>query len=154
MTWIIIALILLFILGSITWIMPSPEERRRMRLRNLALQKGFRVKELKGQLQQQMAKEVGEGRWYIYWCDWPGQMRERAAKLPTLWVVSGQEPPRDHPVVQALGEKGHVKVEPFDVVYSDAQGIGGIWDERGRTEKLETGLARLRQASDRLAPTH
>ncbi|PIE44331.1 MAG: hypothetical protein CSA50_01010 [Gammaproteobacteria bacterium] len=44
MSFLVAVSIVLAVLGSIFWIMPSPAERKKMMLRNIAIQKGFEVR--------------------------------------------------------------------------------------------------------------
>ena len=58
MTWIVVLLIITFLIGNLIWLMPSREERRRMKLRQKAYENKFRVSE-------NLTLEQ-DGRWFDY----------------------------------------------------------------------------------------
>ncbi len=58
MTWIVILLIIAFLISNLFWLMPSREERRRMKLRQKAYENKFKV--------QENFEQTHEGRWFDY----------------------------------------------------------------------------------------
>ncbi|BES71196.1 hypothetical protein RE428_22140 [Marinobacter nanhaiticus D15-8W] len=138
---LVIFLALAFIVGSIFWLKPSPDERRRMRLRNHAIrEEGFKVQTLRGELKDRFRLEgdgVEEEELYLYWKPWGEQSgADRNALIEPRILESGAVNP---------AVPGAEQLPPLSGAFrgwlADSRGIGFVWDESAPISDMDKPMA-------------
>ncbi|OZG71263.1 hypothetical protein BTA51_21690 [Hahella sp. CCB-MM4] len=136
---IIVLAVVGFVVGSIFWILPSPAERRRMKLRQVAYSRGFRVKkQALNELHSSLEAESENATYYYF----------RLGKFPGLggrqiWVR------KDESWVCAGEGRGDFDLSglPVDAglvaVLLSSSEVGFLWDERGTPDQVELMLNEL-----------
>ncbi len=137
---IIVLAVISFVVGSIFWILPSPAERRRMKLRQIAYNRGFRVKKqtLKD-LHSSLDGESEEATYYYF----------KLGKFPALgrrqvWVSNDG-------AWSCVGEeKGDFDLQGVFIdsiglvaILLSSSEIGFLWEERGVPDQVESILDKL-----------
>lgn len=81
--WLIVSGSMLIVIGSIFWILPSPADRRRMKLRQLAYQQGFQVRAMKPEV---IAKKflITQAATPLYYYFRPGKFPGFTQRFPHL----------------------------------------------------------------------
>lgn len=130
----LIVLTLAFIIAGIMRLRPSVEDRRRMRLRNQAYRRGWRVEKVRGAALDELGESGSTGAYYWYWRSWPsGWFEGESASVGDRHVLSGGEGVSGVPGMERLPAVPSVctawVVEP--------RGIGFVWDESGTMDDLE-----------------
>lgn len=155
MGWVIGILVALMMIGSILWVRPSPGDRRRMELRQKAMQLGLQVRierlevpgeerprqlaayTLRRSLQQREQFDPGKDHWTL--------LRKQTAFLDELagewsWLV------RPKPLPQVPEVFLSQLPESVQAIGSTRDGWTIYWDEMGDAEMLEKMTAALKAA--------
>ncbi|WP_020409418.1 hypothetical protein [Hahella ganghwensis] len=143
---IIVLAVLGFVVGSIFWILPSPAERRRMKLRQVAYNRGFRVKkQTLNDLHSSLSKETEESTYYYFSLGkFPGVGgRQVWVSEQGAWRCAGEA---------SQGEKDlswfSDEVEGLCAVLMSSSEIGFLWTERGTPEKVNEALDKLTKMAE------
>lgn len=136
---VVIVLALGFIVGSIFWLRPSADERRRMHLRNQAVREGFRVESVKGALRTQLGSGDPDEALYLYWKPWERDVPQG---------VDGRSGPAVFASGTALaGLDKAAELVPlsgaFKAWFIDGRGAGFVWDESGVRDELDRSLTQI-----------
>lgn len=138
---LIIFLALAFIVGSIFWLKPSPDERRRMRLRNHAIREGFKVQTLRGELKARFSQEGAEDEeLYLYWKPWSDQTgADRNALVEPRVLETGAVNP---------AVPGAERLQPLHGAFrgwlADSRGLGFVWDESASISDMDKPMASIK----------
>lgn len=154
MKWAIIILVMMSLVGSMMWVLPSKRERFQAQLRQLAMRKGFSVQlaqvkppRASGQIEQEsfnspvyrlprtnISRNEREGfiQWQVY-----KQTALAAEGLPEGWCWGEGERQLSAAQLQLL--LGVIERLPEGVVAieSDPVHLSVFWDERGELEDLD-----------------
>ncbi|MGP4842547.1 hypothetical protein ACTXGQ_00305 [Marinobacter sp. 1Y8] len=137
---IVIFLALGFIVGSLFWLRPSADERRRMHLRNQAVHEGFHVESVKGVLKDELGSGDPDEALYLYWKSWGRRVPQGVdgGSGPSVFVsgksVAGLEE----------AEKLSLLTEAFKAWFIDSRGAGFVWDESSESVELERHLTQIK----------
>ncbi|ABC31454.1 hypothetical protein HCH_04759 [Hahella chejuensis KCTC 2396] len=132
--------------GSIFWVLPSPEERRRMRLRQQALAAGFRVRQTTPEKLDDALKNLEANAWrtHFYFKAIPASRTPRRA----LYASQGGELKQQ----SISGNFPHDLLSDDDLrelssqvkaVQITGHEVGFLWEERGTPEELGQVLQRI-----------
>lgn len=139
---LIIFLALAFIAGSIFWLKPSPDERRRMRLRNRAIREGFKVQTLRGALKDRFSLDDGEEEeLFLYWKPWSEHSgADRNALVEPRILEAGTVNPAVPGAEQLPPPTG-----AFRGWLADSRGLGFVWDESAPITDMDRPMATIKQ---------
>ncbi|TBW59052.1 hypothetical protein EZI54_01690 [Marinobacter halodurans] len=135
--WLIIVLILAFLIGSWSWVKPTADERRRVRLRNRAISKGLKVESVKGQVRERFAKSGEGGLLMLYWAPWSA---EAAVDRRALLIPRRIEPGEENSAFPGAGALPELS-GAFKGWLADQRGIGFVWDESATIDDLEKPMS-------------
>ncbi|ROU01528.1 hypothetical protein EB809_03455 [Marinobacter sp. R17] len=141
--WLIIILILAFLIGSWSWVKPTADERRRVRLRNHAMSKGLKVESVKGQVRDRFAEPGQGGLLMLYWAPWSAEV---AVDRRALLIPRRIEPGEDHRAIPGAEELPELS-GAFKGWLADQRGIGFVWDESATIDDLEKPISWIRKLS-------
>ncbi|MBU6952962.1 hypothetical protein [Hahella sp. HN01] len=136
--------------GSIFWVLPSPEERRRMRLRQQALAAGFRVRQTTPEKLDDALKKLEADAWrtHFYYKAIP------ASRTPRRALYANQE--GELKQLSISGNFPHELLSDEDLrelssqvkaVQITGHEVGFLWEERGTSEDLEQMLQRVNKVA-------
>ena len=144
MTWVIVSLVLLFVLGSWLMIRPSPRDRALAKLRNRAIARGMHVdvapkagKSNRGETPNTLSRGV-----VSYWTGWP----RGAAPHRTLEAGSVDDLATWSPGV-AKSARELLTAMPVEVLLLRAspERLELIWAEEGDVDGLDRALSLIEQ---------
>ncbi|WP_261844613.1 hypothetical protein [Aliamphritea ceti] len=154
MKWAIIILVMMSLVGSMMWVMPSKRQRFQAQLRQLAMQKGFNVQvaQIKppratGQVEQEsfnspvyrlprtnISRQERDS--FIHWQIYK-QTTLAMDGLPEGWCWGEGERKLSHSQLEKLHALIASMPEGVVAIESDPVHLGVFWDERGVLEDLD-----------------
>ena len=145
MVWLWITVIVLALVGSLTWILPSPMERRQGKRRAEALALGLKVRILTLESWASERLEIDRLPQYMLWC-------QSKLRPFTLWRVADREepwasPPTAHSWDLVTGALATVLAElPPEILGVGAEGsiVWLAWDDAGQGPEPEAIRGLLR----------
>ncbi|MEH6577891.1 MAG: hypothetical protein V7731_12510 [Amphritea sp.] len=165
MKWVIIILIMMSLVGSMMWVMPSKRQRFQAELRRQASQKGFNVQIVRltpprgiGQIEPEtyMATayrlprfnlEKGERESFR---EWQVYKQEAIANegLPAGWCWGAGERQMDDTQLGLLAELIGMMPEGVNSIESTPVHFSVFWDERGQIETLDQFKTQMQKIVD------
>lgn len=143
----VMVLVLLAMVGSLWWLLPSPSERRRMKLRQLAFSHGMKVREARDEMAEWKIDAVEQGMLMEYYL-----FREDAKN--DQWRIPNPNHLRpeidsgnsENAPLQAAQHIDWSKL-PGDILlwHRDHQKYGFYWFEQGNEEQLRAAIETLKQ---------
>lgn len=153
MNYLIIAIVVIFVVGPIFWIMPSPGQKKLMQYRQRAMSLGFQIKVCDmPQTERQRVRREDPRHGVMYRLPW--QQKRKAEVFQHLLLraeidttVSGHgRTPLEEKLHHALLELP----EQVKAIECAAQGVAIYWNEHGGIDLLETIYQRLFTLRDEL----
>lgn len=138
---LIVIVIVAFLIGSFSWLRPSADERRRVRLRDQAMRSGLKVESIKGDVRALFEAPGQGGLLFLYWAPWAATSRvDRSAlmrprRLDTGHEIAGLPAATELPAAHR-GFRGWL---------ADVRGLGFVWDECGSPEDLARSIEFVRR---------
>jgi hypothetical protein len=151
--WLIVGASMLIVIGSVFWILPDPGDRRRMVLRQIAYQSGFRVKAMKPEeVNNKFALQDAESVLHYYYKQGLFKLdKERYGNHSRIIAVPGEADWQfysyDNAVKNVLNFKHTVKFDSLDgsvkSLFLSEKEIGILWSEQADASKTEQLLSQL-----------